>query len=49
MPTEIKTSKHKVETELSATLKKKFKSHCKKLNLSQAQRLRDLIQEALKK
>lgn len=38
----------KVETATSKTLRAKFKRHCKKLNVSVAQRLRDLMQKELK-
>jgi hypothetical protein len=37
-----------VETNVSVSLAKKFKSHCKKLNVSMAQRLRDLMQKDVK-
>jgi hypothetical protein len=49
MAAETKTSTHRVDTTLSESLKKKFLRHCKKLNVSVAQRLRDLIQQDLKK
>ena len=39
----------KVETSTSITLRKKFKKHCKGLNVSVSQRLRDLMQAELKK
>lgn len=46
---EIKSRSTKVETVLSPSLKAKFKSRCKKLNVSAAQRLRDIVQQDLKK
>ncbi len=48
MPAEKKSYSATVETTLSVSLKKKFKSHCRKLNVSVAQRLRDLMQKDLK-
>jgi hypothetical protein len=39
----------KVETKLAPSLHKKFKSNCRKLNVSMSQRVRDLIQKDLKK
>lgn len=38
-----------VEAKTSKTLKKNFKRHCKGLNVSVAQRLRDLMQKDIKK
>lgn len=49
MSAEIKTKGVKVETTTSTSLRKKFKSHCKKLNVTVAQRLRDLMQLDMKK
>lgn len=48
MAAEKKTKGAKFETVGSASLKKKFRAHCKKLNVSQAQRMRDLIQKDVK-
>jgi hypothetical protein len=48
MAAEKKTKGEKFETIGSATLKRKFKARCKKLNVSQAQRMRDLIQKDVK-
>lgn len=47
MPAEKKTGV-KVETRLSKSLATKFKRRCKKLNVSVAQRIRDLVQKDLK-
>ncbi len=47
MAAETKTGV-KVETSVSKTLRDKFKRHCKKMNVSVAQHLRDLMQLALK-
>lgn len=51
MAKEIKTVKdggEKVETTVSKGLKDKLRKQCKKMNVSQAQFVRDLIQGALK-
>lgn len=48
MPAEKKTSKVKVTVECSATLRQQFNRRCKKLNVSAAQRIRDLMQKDLK-
>lgn len=48
MATEVKSKGPKIEARVSKGLKKKFKARCKKLNVSQSQRLRDLIQQDLK-
>jgi len=48
MPSEVKTGKAKLEAVVSASLRKKFYSRCKKLNVSAAQRIRDLVQKDLK-
>lgn len=45
MPAEIKAGKVKMDFALSASLRKKFHRRCKKLNVSAAQRLRDLVQQ----
>ena len=37
-----------VVTQLAPSLKAKFKSHCKKMGVSMAQRLRDLVQLEVK-
>lgn len=47
MPAEIKTKGVAVETTTSESLRKKFKKHCRRLNVSVAQRLRDLMQKDL--
>ncbi len=49
MGSEIKTRGVKVETRASKSLHAKFKKHCKGLNVSIAQRMRDLMQKDLKK
>lgn len=49
MATETKSNGSALETNLATSLKKKFKSRCKKLNVSMAERLRDLIQQDVKK
>lgn len=48
MAAEIKTGV-KIETSASRSLRKAFKAHCAKLNVSVRQRLRDMIQAGLKK
>lgn len=48
MASEKKTKGAKFETIGSNNLKKKFRARCKKLNVSQAQRMRDLIQNDVK-
>lgn len=48
MAAEKKTKGVKLETIASVSLKKKFKARCKKLNVSVAQRLRDLAQKDIK-
>ena len=48
MPAETKTKGMKLETTAAPSLWKKFKNHCRKLNVSMAQRIRDLIQKDLK-
>jgi len=48
MATETKVNGSALETNVSKGLKSKFKSRCKKLNVSMAQRLRDLIQRDVK-
>ena len=48
MAAETKTAGAKFETIGSASMKAKFKKHCAKLNVSQSQRLRDLVQKDLK-
>ncbi|MGN6435986.1 MAG: hypothetical protein ACTHMM_05605 [Agriterribacter sp.] len=48
MPAEIKSKGVKVETTVSRTLRDRFKRHCKKMNVSVSQHLRDLMQVALK-
>lgn len=48
MSAEKKTKGARFHTIGSKDLKRKFVRHCKKLNISQAQRLRDLIQKDLK-
>jgi hypothetical protein len=47
MPAE-KRSGGKIETRVAKSLKKKFERRCEKLNVSVAQRLRDLVQKDLK-
>ena len=49
MAAEIKTKGVKMETIASTSFRKKFKAHCKKLNVSVSQRLRDLAQKDMKK
>lgn len=49
MPAEKKTSTVKVTVPCSKSLRAKFNRHCKKLNVSAAQRIRDLMQKDLKK
>ena len=48
MAAEKKTNGRKITVELSDSLLKKFTRHCKKLNVSMAQRVRDLLQKDLK-
>lgn len=48
MAAEIKSNGVKLETKVSKTLRKKFKIRCAELNVSMAQRLRDLMQKDLK-
>lgn len=48
MSSEIKTGGVISQTRTSKGLKNKFKQHCKKLNVSMSQRLRDLMQKDLK-
>jgi len=48
MASEKKTKGVKFESIGSASLKKKFKARCKKLNVSMAQRIRDMIQKDIK-
>lgn len=48
MAAEQKTGGVKLETTASKSLHKKFKSNCKKLGVSMAQRMRDLVQKDLK-
>ncbi len=49
MGAEVKSKGVKVETEVSKSLREKFKRHChKKLNVSVSQRLRDLMQKDMK-
>lgn len=48
MAAEQKTVGTKVETTISATTHKKFKAKARKLGVSMAQRVRDLIQKDLK-
>ena len=48
MAAEVKTKGVKAETIVSKSLRAKFKKHCKKLNVSVSQRLRDLMQKDLK-
>jgi hypothetical protein len=48
MPAEQKTTEHRVETKLSQRAKREFKRRCNRLNVSIAQRMRDLIQQDLK-
>ena len=49
MPSEKKTSKVKVTVPCSKTLRTQFSRHCADLNVSAAQRIRDLMQKDLKK
>jgi hypothetical protein len=49
MPAEKKSNGKKLESVASASLHNKFKAHCKKLNVSMSQRIRDLVQKDLKK
>lgn len=49
MSAEVKTKGAKVETIVSKSLHKQFRSRCKKLNVSMSQRLRDLMQNETKK
>lgn len=48
MASEVKTKGKQYKFHLSANLHKRFKTRCKKLNISAAQRLRDLMQADLK-
>lgn len=48
MSGEIKTSKTRVIFHTSDSLKAKFARHCKKMNVSVSQRMRDLMQKDLK-
>lgn len=48
MGAEVKSGSAKTEVTTSVSLKKKFARHCKKLNVSMSQRLRDLMQKDLK-
>lgn len=48
MAREIKTNGKKVESTISKTEHKKFKNHCRKLNVSMSQRIRDMIQKDCK-
>lgn len=48
MASEIKSKGVKLETTVSKSLRKKFKIRCAGLNVSMAQRLRDLMQKDLK-
>lgn len=45
MSSEVKTGKIFLQGRCSKNLKNKFKKHCKDLNVSEAQRLRDLAQQ----
>lgn len=49
MAAEKKTQGPKTETVTSKALKAKFKKRCKALGVSQSQRLRDLMQQDVKK
>jgi len=49
MPAETKTSNVKLDVPVALSLREKFKKHCKKLNISVSQRVRDLIQQDMKK
>lgn len=48
MPRETKTSTTKITFSLAESLRDKFNRHCAKLNVSAAQRLRDLAQQDIK-
>jgi hypothetical protein len=49
MPAEIKSHGAKVETQTSTSFRTRYKKHCaKKLKISVAQRLRDLMQLDIK-
>lgn len=49
MPSEVKTGRIKFEAKTSQSLKSKFQRHCKKLNVSMGQRIRDLVQADMKR
>ena len=49
MAAEIKTGNVKLDVALALSLRTKFKKHCAKLNVSVAQRIRDLMQADMKK
>lgn len=49
MASEKKTNGRKITVELSDSLLSKFARHCKKLNVSMAQRVRDIMQKDMKK
>lgn len=49
MPGEIKTRGPKLETRVSKTFHKRFTAHCKRMEISVAQHLRDLVQADMKK
>ncbi|HRR24781.1 MAG TPA: hypothetical protein P5053_10240 [Bacteroidia bacterium] len=48
MATEKKSKGVKVTIECAESLRKKFNKHCKKLNVSASQRIRDMMQKELK-
>ncbi len=48
MAAEVKTGSARFESQGAASLKKKFAARCKKLGVSQRQRIRDLIQQDIK-
>ena len=48
MAAEKKSKGVKVTFECAASLRKKFNKHCKNLNVSASQRMRDMMQKELK-
>lgn len=48
MGAEKKSTSSKFEASASTSLKKKFGRHCRKLNVSMAQRIRDLVQKDMR-
>jgi hypothetical protein len=48
MASEKKSNGAKITIECAKSLRQKFKKHCKSLNVSASQRLRDLIQKDIR-